>query len=316
MRTRIPKPAHGSNEWLAVRWKNENGEPRVSASVAAALHGVHPYVSKTDLAVELLAAQPPQAKEANSAMKRGTTLEAPIRGWAAELLGVNLVEPEELFAYEEPGVRLIATLDSQDEAGRVYEQKTYNKLWKGELLPYWYWQGVQQAICADVPEITWIIFDSSLDLHFHTQKVTSDEKQIHIEAVRQFLAFIDMGMMPDDAVLEYRHVSEMYPKGVGGADNSRELGQDALVLIERILLAKEQAAEAEAAESLAKAELCDMLKDSEYGLIQDQLVCTWKTATRSSFDTKRFEADHPALAAKYKKETQYRTFRLTKEKKK
>lgn len=314
MKTRIPKPPHGSAEWLAVRWKNQAGEARVSASVAAAVHDAHPYVSKTDLAVELLAYEAPQPQEQNAAMKRGTTLEAPIRGWAAELLGVTLVEPEVLFCHDEPGVRLIATLDSQDETGRVYEQKTYNKLWRGELLPYWYWQGVQQAICADVSEITWIIFDSSLDLHFHVQKVSSDEKQVHIEAVRRFLAQIDMGMMPDDTVLEYRHTAELYPKAQGGVDNTRELGMDALVLVERLLLAKEQLANAEAAESLAKAELCDMLKDSEYGTIQDELVCTWKNGSRTSFDQKRFEKEHPALAEKYRKTTEFRTFRLVKQK--
>lgn len=298
---------------MAVRWKTANGEARVSASVAAALHNAHPYVTKTDLAVELLAPNPPEAKEANSAMKRGTTLEAPIRGWASELLGVTLSEPEQLFCYDEPGVRLIATLDSQDETGRVYEQKTYNKIWRGELLPYWYWQGVHQAICADVPEITWVIFDSTLDLHFYTQKVSSDEKQVHIEAVRRFLACIDMGMMPDDAVLEYKHVTQMFPESVGGIDNVKELNNNALVLIERYLLAKEQIAAAEAAESLAKAELCAILGDSEYGVVNDNLVCTWKTSTRTSFDSKKFEKEHPALANKYKKESKYRTFRVTKE---
>lgn len=315
MRTRIPKPAHGSNEWLLARWKTPNGEARVAASAAAAVHGVHPYISKTDLAVELLAGQPPTAKEANSAMRRGTTLEAPLRNWASEILGVSLTEPEELFTYDEPGVRLIATLDSQDESGHVYEQKTYNKRWNGQLLDYWYWQGVQQAICADVPEITWVVFDSTLDLHFLVQKVTSDEKQIHVSAVKHFLAHIDMGMMPDDAVLEYKHVNTLYPRGEGGADNARELGPKALPLLERLMFAKEQLVVAEAAESLAKAELCDMLKESEYGLVQDELVCTWKTAHRTSFDAKAFEKDHPALAKKYKKESTYRTFRVTKERK-
>jgi hypothetical protein len=313
MHTRIPKPAHGSNEWLAVRWRNENGEARVSASVAAALHGVHPYVSKTDLAVELLAANPPQAKEANSAMKRGTTLEAPIRGWAAELLNVTLSEPEELFCYDEPGVRLIATLDSQDENNAVYEQKTYNKLWKGELLPYWYWQGVHQAICANVPQVTWIIFDSTLDLHFYVQKVSSDEKQAHIEAVRSFLACIDMGMMPDDAVLEYRHVQEIH----ANAEPSKEieLPMSALDTLENYLAIKTQREQLEASEDLLKAELCNVLGDAEYGLIQDELVCSWKSSTRESFDSKAFKAAHPALFDKFRKTSTVRTFRVAKDRK-
>lgn len=308
MHYRIPKRDRA--EWLVDRWINANGEKRIAASSAAAVHGQHQYVSMADLAVELLSETPPQPKETNSAMDRGIRLEPPIRAWAADVIGKPLQEPNELYCYEEPGVRLVATIDSMTEDGKVYEQKTINKTWRGELSDHWYWQGVQQAICCDVDEINWVIFDSTLDLTFYKQKVTSDEKRIHIDACRNFLAFIDMGIMPDDVVLEYEHVARRYPEGKGGTENSKELGQEALVLMERYLLAKEQVKQAEMAESLAKAELCDMLGDSEYGLIQDQLVCTWKTSARTTFDTKKFEAEHPALAAKYKKQSTYRTFRV------
>jgi predicted phage-related endonuclease len=310
MLTQIAKPTHGSQEWLNARWKNENGEARIAASACAAVHGQHPFVTIADLATELLAENPPQPKAPNSAMLRGTTLEAPIRDWAAQLLGHPLREPEILFCYDEPGVRLIATIDSMSEDGRVFEQKTTNKVWRGKLPDYWYWQGVQQAICTGVSEITWVIFDSTLDLHFHVQGVSSDEKQNHIEACRQFLASIDMGMMPDGAVMEYRHVAERFPEGKEGVDGAVELPQDALALLERYQLAKEQKAQAEQMEDLVKAQLCEMLGTSEYGMMQDELILTWKTAARSSFDTKKFEADHPALASKYKKQTTYRTFRV------
>ncbi len=310
MLTQIPKPTHGSQEWLNVRWRNENGEARIAASACAAVHGQHAFVTVADLATELLASNPPKPKAPNSAMLRGTTLEAPIRDWAAQLLGHPLTEPDVLFAYDEPGVRLIATIDSMSADGRVFEQKTTNKIWRGKLPDYWYWQGVQQAICTGVNEITWIIFDSTLDLHFHIQPVSSDEKQTHIEKCRNFLGAIDMGMMPDDAVVEYRHIADRFPEGKGGVDGAIELPQGALALIERYQLAKHQKEQAEQVEDLVKAQLCEMLGESEYGLMQDQLLVTWTTATRTSFDTKKFESEHPALAAKYKKQSKYRTFRV------
>jgi hypothetical protein len=193
---------------------------------------------------------------------------------------------------------------------RVFEQKTTNKIWRGELPDYWYWQGVQQAICTGVSEITWIIFDSTLDLHFHVQPVSSDEKQTHIEACRRFLAAIDMGIYPDDAVVEYRHVQERHPEGEKSKEV--ELPMSALATIERLLLAKEQIKSAEAAEDACKAELCAILGDAEYGLIQDELVCTWKTSQRESFDSKKFQKEHPALWDKYRKTTPVRTFRVNK----
>jgi hypothetical protein len=309
MLTQIPKPTHGSQAWLEARWRNDNGEARIAASACAAVHGQHPFITIADLANELLSETPPQPKEQNSAMLRGTTLEAPIRDWAAQLLGHPLTEPDILYCWNEPGVRLIATIDSISSDNRVFEQKTTNKIWRGELPDYWYWQGVQQAICTGVSEITWIIFDSTLDLHFHIQPVSSDEKQTHIEACRRFLAAIDMGMLPDDAVLEYRHIQDRYPEST----KSKEavLPMSALATIERLLLAKDQIKSAEAIEDAAKAELCEILGDAEYGMLQDQLVCTWKSATRTSFDTKKFEQEHPALAEKYRKQSTYRTLRIT-----
>ena len=310
MLKQIPKPVHGSQAWLEARWRNENGEARIAASACAAVHGQHPFISIADLANELLSDTPPEPKEANSAMLRGTTLEAPIREWAARLLGHPLTEPDTLYCWDEPGVRLIATIDSMSADGRVFEQKTTNKMWRGELPDYWYWQGVQQAICTGVPEITWIIFDSTLDLHFHIHAVSSDEKQAHIEACRKFLAAVDMGIMPDDAVLEYRHLQDRYPQSEPSKEV--ELPVSALATIERLLLAKEQIKQAETAEDLAKAELCAMLGDAEYGLMQDQLLCTWKTSQRESFDTKRFQKEHPALYEKFLKTTPVRTLRLSK----
>lgn len=312
----VEKPLHGSPEWLKLRWKTEEGLARISASAAAVVHGQHPYMSKADLATDLLAPNPPEPQEANRAMMRGTTLEPVVANWAAQLLGVELQEPLDMFCWDEPGVRLIATLDRVDQNDKVYEIKTISRHWNGTLEPYWYWQGVQQSICTGKHEIMWVIFDSSLDIHFHKQTVTSDERALHLTKCREFLAAIDMGIMPDDAVLEYKHVTKRFPVGEGGADAAVDLGPSVLAMLERYLLAKEQKAQAEQVEELIKAEICQMLGTAEYGLMQDELLVTWKTATRTSFDSKRFEAEHPALAEKYKKQTQYRTFRVHNKEKK
>jgi predicted phage-related endonuclease len=306
----IPKPEHGSAEWLSARWKTEQGLARISASVAAVVHGEHPFVTQADLATDLLAPQPPLPQEANQAMMRGTTLEPVVADMASKLLGRELYEPEVMYCWDEPGVRLIATLDRMDAANDVYEIKTIARHWKGELQRYWYWQGVQQSICTGNRDIFWVVFDSSLDIHIHKQTVTSDERGYHIEKVRQFLAAIDMGIMPDGAVTEYKHVSKRFPEGDSNVDKAVDLGPSVLAMLERYMLAKEQKAQAETVEDLIKAQICEMLGDAEYGLMQDELLVTWKTASRTSFDTKKFEAEHPALAAKYKKQTKYRTFRV------
>jgi len=301
-----PKPAHGSQDWLNVRWANEKGEKRVTASVAAAVHGEHKYTSMADLAVELLAKQPPEPKEQNDAMRRGTILEEPLLRWAGEILGVTITEPKELFCYEEPGVRLLSTIDGM-AGSQVYELKTYNKRWQGQLPRYWYWQGVQQAICCDVNAIEWIVFDSDLQLHFYTQTVSSDERQQHIDKVREFLGFIDVGMMPEGADPTYDNAVAMYPEGY---ENTVILDHSVMDSLERLALAREQKKQAEAVEEQIKGEIAMMLQDCEYGSISGTTVVSWKNSERTSFDSKAFQAEHPALYEKFKKTTRFRTMRI------
>ena len=303
----ISKPPHGSQDWLNKRWADSNGNKRITASVAAAVHNEHKYTTPADLAVELLALKPPAPKEQNDAMRRGTLLEAPLLQWASEKLGTLIAEPQDLYCYDEPGVRLLSTIDGRDPSGNVYEVKTYNKVWNGQLPRYWYWQGVQQALCCDVHEINWIVFDSKFELHLQTQTVTSDEKQIHIEAVRRFLNFIDMGMMPDIADPTYDNAAVLYPQGI---ENTVVMGHEVYDTLERLSLARKMKADAEAVEEQLKGELAMILQDCEYGSIDGTVVVSWKNSKRTSFDTKRFEAEHPALAAKFKKETSFRTMRI------
>jgi hypothetical protein len=303
----IPKPTHGSQDWLNLRWANEKGEKRITASVAAAIHGEHKYTTPADLAVELLASTPPVPKEQNDAMRRGTILEGPLMGWAGEILNETITEPAELYCFEDSGVRLMSTMDGRSLSGKFYELKTYNKRWTGQLSRTWYWQGVQQAICTGSNEINWIIFDSDLQLQFHTQTVTSDEKQIHIEAARKFLGFIDMGMMPDVADPTYDNAASLYPEGYG---NTVVLGHEVYASLERLAQAREQKKQAEAVEELIKGELAMLLQDAEYGAIDGTQVVSWKNSKRTSFDTKKFEAEHPALAEKFKKTSTFRTMRI------
>jgi predicted phage-related endonuclease len=308
----IDKPTHGSREWLRVRWHDEEGRARISASVAAAVHNCHPYMSAGALALELLAEEPPEPKEMNDDMKRGNTLEGPIRQWAADTKGIELYEPQVMYVYEEPGVRLIATLDAVDMQDNVFEVKTVKRRWDGRLPEHWYWQGVQQAICAGVDQIEWVIFDSSLRLHFHTQTVTSDEKGIHINACREFLAAIDKGDVPEWAQYDYDTVQHRHSEPEEG--KSIQLDAEHAELLRQYANIKAHMDALKETEDQIKARICNFLGDAELGIVDGEVACRWKQSTRTSVDTKKLEKDHPVLVDKYRKTTSYRTFTVTKEK--
>ena len=307
--SKISKPTHGSTEWLAVRWKDENGLARISASVAAAVHGSHPYVKSADLVTELIASEPPQPKEQNQAMRRGNLLEGPIRNWSAEVLGYELTEPDEMYVYEEDGVRLIATIDAISNDGVVHEIKTRKKRWDNKLPEMWYWQGVQQAICTGTDKVIWCIFDSDMDLKFHTQNVTSDEKRVHIEACRRFLSYVDMGMYPDDVRPSYDNVKELYKDS---KDTQANLPKEVMGLIELMQKTNDHIKSLTDTAGEMQAEICRLMGEAQNAVVDGILVATWRPVARNAFDQKKFEKDHPALYEKYKKTTTYRQFKLVK----
>lgn len=306
----VEKPEHGSQEWLTARWKDEEGFSRITASVASAVHGQNPYMTTADLAIELLSETPPAPKKANAAMERGNRFEPTLLKWYADMEGVEVLTPEILYAFntDDNSVRLLATLDGITPDGIPVEIKTSNKMWTGQLSDMWYWQGIHQAICADSDRVEWGILDSSLEFHRYTQIVTSDEKQNHIQACREFLGYIDQGVVPPNAQMSYENASALNP----ASSATKELPESFNEVLEQLETARKMKAEATSMEEEAKTAIAMALEGCEVGSINGDKVVTWKVSKKSSFDTTRFQSEHPALAEKFIKQTEYRTIRTTK----
>lgn len=309
MRYTVQKPPHGSQEWLNVRWKDADNRSRISASVAGAVHGENPFTSVADLAFDLLAANAPEPKEPTQAMERGNRLEPFILQWYADMGGLELTTPDQMYCYDDGRANLIATLDAVDANGIPYEIKTSTRRWDGMLPRYWYWQGVQQAICTGSDTINWIIFDSAMQIHTYEQFVSSDEKQIHIDACARFLDYIHNGQMPPDAVPEYKHAEMWYPESSMVAT---ELPEEALSVLTWLEEVRESKRELEKKEDELKASIALLLGEADTGRINGETVVTWRSNKRSSIDTKQLQIDHPVLCEKYKKETSYRVMKITK----
>jgi len=306
----INKPEHGSQEWLRVRWENKDGKKLISASVAAAVHNEHPYTSSAELAAELLADNPPAPLPPTKDMERGNRMEPMLVQWISET-EVPLQTPDIMYGYERGNCRLIATLDAIDPEGKPYEVKSTRKRWTGELPDHWYWQGVQQAMCTGHDQVEWIIFDGDLDMHRYTQVVTSDEKQAHESAVAQFLESIDAGMMPEGAVASYEMVNKMYPQST---PSRVEIGDEGMDAVMQLIDLKDAIKELEKQENELQAQIGEMLKDCEVGTFNGAEIVSWKTYSRETVDTKALTEAHPALVAKFKKRSQYRTMKTKRSK--
>ena len=310
-RFRIPKPTHGLQDWLDIRFWDEMRRKRLSASAVAAIYGLHPYVPMDKYAAEMLGDIPPAPIPPTWAMTRGNDLEPLCIKWAIDRTGIPYFTPEEMFACEsDTGARMIATLDGFYENGderKILEIKTMNREWSGELPDYWRIQGIQQAICADVSQVTWGVFDSSMSFYIHEQMISEGEKNEHVEAVAKWLASCDLGITPEGVKWSYETITTRYQRPT---DTTIELPPDTLDLVARLKQVKKQVKELSVVEDQLKAELCDLIGQNEYATVNGTMVATWKGKTWQSLDIKSLKALEPAIADKYSKQVTNRTLLL------
>jgi hypothetical protein len=244
-------------------------------------------------------------------MERGNRLEDPIMNWAADRLGVPYVTPDEMFVCDSTnGARMVATLDGFYEDGdvrQVLEIKTTTRQWEGNLPDYWRIQGIQQAICADVEEVMWAVFDPSMNMHMYLQKVTPAEQAEHISAVEVWLNNIELGMVPPGVKWSYETIQARYQKPV---NRIQELSSDTRELFDRLRHVRNELASYKEMEDQLKAEICELIGDADSAVIDGTTVATWKPQSRSSFDAKAFKEAYPELAAQFTKTTNTRMFLL------
>ena len=106
-----------------------------------------------------------------------------------------------------------------------------------------------------------------------------------------------------------------YPEAVkkwANSDPSLSVQADDLLIddLEKIQSIKAQIKELEAQEDVIKARVVIALENAETLLYQGVKVATCKTQTRTSFDAKAFEKEHPELYAQYKKTSSTRVLRI------
>jgi putative phage-type endonuclease len=302
----VSKPQHGSQEWLTLRWKDENGLARISASNAACVHGENPYKTKAEFAKELMQPSAPTPSEPTPDMERGNRLEPVLLRWYADMNEVEIHIPEVMYVAD----RLIATLDGWSNNTPV-EVKTTRKRWANELPRHWYWQGVQQAICTGRNKIIWVIFDSELNMHVYEQTISSDEMITHIVACKEFLEHVDQGQFPPGSDITIDLASDMWPTS---KDVSIDLDESAREVLQEIVEVRAQIAALESFEKTLRGAVGMLLGEASVGMLDGKPVVEWKTVGRNTFDTKAFEKAHPALASKFMKRQEYRVMKFPKQK--
>jgi predicted phage-related endonuclease len=311
---RIPKPKHGSKEWLMERWRDDQGCCVFGASDIPALMNASPYKTRGELFADKLNEPEPQAESA--IFRRGNLLEKPLLEAAADFLNHDIYTPDCMYR----DGRLTVTLDGVDNSIQpeyIVEAKTttrYSIHDENDLPDEWLWQGwAQQAVleCSNV----WF---SVLDRDLRISVVPLPKNEVAIDALRLeaqvFGDWIDQGFVPDEELNNFSadDITRIYKV----EPTSVEL--DVVVVDWLIALedARQQSKQATELEIKAKDAIAQMLKGNEVGLVNGVQVVSWKQqAGKMSFDITRLKNEHPELVKEYEKQgNPYRVMRTHRKK--
>jgi len=307
----VPKPAHGSLEWLINRWKYE-GRCVFGASDVPALLGVSPWRTRGELYFDKVTM--PQVKEETAAMRRGNILEAPLLAEAGRILGREFATPE--FQYLKQ--RLMVSFDGLpadelDNPSMVVEVKTTtaHTIESGDDLPQdWRAQGwAQSEVLGGVP-VVFVVLDKRQNISVVELQDNPDARQFILEETERFGEQVDKGEGAQE------HIADLDADQIAtyfkATERQLDIGDDLMRWVIELENARSAKTEAEKQEKTAKDEIAKAMLDATVALFHGEPVLSWKeTAGRESFDAKAFEKAHPDLARQFTKITaSYRTMRL------
>jgi predicted phage-related endonuclease len=309
----IPKPEHGSNEWLLNRWKDSEGNCTFGASEVPALMGASPYQSRAGLYLSKM--EQPEPSEDNPVFRRGHVLEPALLGEAGYLLGINIITPEVQYRHERFTISMDG-VDSEDAPTIGIEAKTttkYSISKSSDLPPEWLWQGWTQQFVLGCP-IQFVTLDRNMSISL-VELPDNPQALEELATQAEWLgSLIDKQELPDWDLDDFSalDISKMYPT----KPESIELPESVMDLLWVLEDARATKKSATNAEDVAKDAIARMLKGFQVGTVNGESVVSWKEyAGRMSLDTKNLKLAYPELCEQFMRMgAPFRTMKVLKNK--
>jgi predicted phage-related endonuclease len=311
---RIPKPKHGSKEWLLTRWRDDLGRCVFGASDIPALMNASPYKTRAELFADKLNEPVEQAESA--IFRRGNLLEKPLLLAASDQLSVELFTPDTIYRDGRLSVSLDGVSRSLTEPELVVEAKTttrYSIYDQNDLPTEWCWQGWAQQAVLDCP-----VWFSVLDRDLKISVVELPRNEAAIDALRLetevFGEWVDNNTPPLDEINNFS--ADDIARIWRATPTMVELDATAAQLVIDLEKARATSKEASDAEARIKDALAQMMLNHEIGMFNGQKIISWtQQAGKKALDTARLRADHPELVKQYEKQgNPYRVMRTHREK--
>ena len=296
-------------EWLALRHKYIGG------SDAAAVVGLNAYVSPYTLWAEKTGRLP--GFEGNLATEVGTYLEEFVAQKFAEETGKKVRKSNQSWFNDEyPWA--IANIDREivgEDAGleiKTTSELNLKKFKGGEYPANYYVQIVHYLAVTGKQRWYLAVLIGNREFKWFTIERDEDEIKALMEAEKEFKNLVDSDTPPvaDGASSTADTLSALYPNSIDDAIGIGSFEKD----LDNYFRLKKQLEEiAENIDGIAnriKAYLCECERGEG-----EKYKVSWKSQSRSTFDHKKFIADHPSMdVSKYYKTTNTRPFKVTEKK--
>lgn len=294
-------------EWLKHRQRSIGG------SDAAAIVGLSAYVSPYTVWADKLGKIPPS--EDNEAMRQGRDLEQYVAERFAEATGKKvrrenniLINPDFPFAHANVD-RIVIGEDAGLEC-KTTNQLNLKKFKNGEFPDHYYVQCMHYMMVTGCSK--WYLAVLVLGREFLWFEIERDEEEIAAlaKSEQEFWKCVEQGVPPaaDGSKSTTDTIQTMFPDS---SESSVSLFSFDNMLTQREDI-KRSIGDLKALQDEIENKIKAYMQDASRGE-SDKYRVTWSTSERSSFDSKRFAADHPEMdLSKYFKTTKSRIFRVNK----
>lgn len=304
--TLIPKPPHGSLEWLHTRHRDAHGRCTLGASDAPALMQASPFTSRADLYHSKRTT--PKISETSAAMQVGNILEPALVAELGRRLGITMITPETMYRRDRFTVTLDAVagalLDAPAVIGEVKTTRRHRISDISDVPADYLWQCWAQMLVLDAP--VWLIV-LDRDMSISTHEIPRNEQALDTLRTdsEKFCAAVDNDDDRELGLLIDEMTAEQIADIVKPVDRTITLTSEQHEWVRELADARDLKRQAETIEQAAKDHIARFMLDATIATFDTRKVLTWREqAGRESVDVTRLRAEHPALVAEFTKQGQ------------
>jgi len=303
--TLIPKPPHGSLEWLHTRHRDEQGRCTLGASDAPALMQASPFTSRADLYHSKRTT--PKIAATSAVMHIGNILEPALVAELGRRLGITMITPETMYRRDRFTVTLDAvgvTTGAPAVIGEVKTTRRHRITDIADVPRDYLWQCWAQMLVLDRP--VWLIVLDK-DMSISTHEIPRNEQALDTLRTdsETFCAAVDNDDDGELGLLIDEMTAEQIADIVKPVERTISLTSDQYDWVRELADARDLKRQAETIEQAARDHIARFMLDATIATHESRKVLTWREqAGRDSLDVARLRAEHPALVAEFTKQGQ------------